>query len=163
MEEEASLTWDPRALGPSWRRTAVAEGLSAIPRTWEAGYDEAAAKQLDQALSRALDALADDGRRDPSESGLDAIVELRYVPALMVRQRGDYRYGSSNMAEFLGKSELDLIPIICSALAANGPWQVLDGHHRLRAYIQAKRAALAFCIKLVPGTGLISLRWPRSS
>lgn len=130
-----------------------------MPRTWRPEHDLDARKMVDDALSRALDALTSEGRLSLSECLRDVHLELRHVPPGEIGERGDRRYSSDGLAEFLRKNPtLDLVPIIIGR--GRGSPIVLDGHHRLRAYRATGRPALSLVLNIRPGHGHITFPDP---
>lgn len=139
-------SWDLNEIGASWREVVTNGIWESIPRTWDPAYDMDARHQLDQLLSRVLDAMTRNGSRKLSDSKISASIELSRLDPATVEGRGDYRYGPERMAQYLKRSDLDLIPIVCSRTSAG--YRVLDGHHRLRASALAGKPVLAFVATL---------------
>lgn len=139
--------WSLCELGASWRDTVREAFIGEMPVTWDPGYTTFAVEQLDQALSRVLTGLTGNGTTSLAESKLSATVRLTHVKTSLVEGRGDFRYRSDNLAEFLRRNPTkDLIPIVCSRTTRG--YRVLDGHHRVRAYEASKRDVLALVITI---------------
>lgn len=150
------MIWSPKEIGPDWRRTVADEIWSRIPKTWMRQYDPDARSALDQMLSRIMDGMTSNGDRPISVCGKDGLVSLARISPDDLSERGDRRYGSTGLAEFLRRNPtLDLVPMVCG-VSRGHPW-VLDGHHRMRAYAIAGRQALTFISTVVPGSGSIRL------
>lgn len=147
--------WEVASLGPDWRRLVGDEVWKILPRTWLPRYDVDARDQLDQLLSRSLDAMTAGGRLSLAECGRDAVIGLRRIPVEELEDRGDLRYGSENLAEFMRRTGRDLVPIVIGRKGGS-PW-VMDGHHRMRAYALVGRPALALTTHLCLGSGAIRL------
>lgn len=141
-------------LGASWRDTLLEELWDKCPRWWDRVYDQDARFMLDQALSRMLDAMTEGGRVPLSTARFDGEVRIQRVPPERVEERGDFRYKSDHLAEWLRQNpDGDLVPLVCSRTREG--YRVLDGHHRLRAYRMTGRNPLAAVVIVRPGTGLI--------
>ncbi len=126
-----------------------------LVRTWLPRYDVDAREQLDQLLSRALDGMTNGGRFSLADCRRDAVIALRWIPVEILEDRGDLRYGSENLAEFLRRTGKDLTPIVVGH-KGGAPW-VLDGHHRMRACALVGRPVLAFTVHVCLGSGAIRL------
>lgn len=145
-------------LGASWRETLIAEIWQRTERAWDPAYDSDARDSIDQALSRACSAMTEEGRVPLANSRFDSSVRIRSILPANVIGRGDFRYKSDRLTEYLRSNpDKDLVPIVCSR--TRDGYRVLDGHHRLRAYaaVSAIRMALAVVITVTPGTGLIDV------
>lgn len=148
--------WRLADVGTDWRRTVGDAIFDSLARTWLPEYDADARRSLGQLLSRTETAMTGFGVRTLLGCDRDAVVSLEYIEPLLIRERGDRRYGSAVMAQFLRDNPtLDLVPIIVGSVA--GELNVLDGHHRLRAYALAGRPALAFRSRVTRGYAVVRL------
>jgi len=86
------------------------------------------------------------------ESGLDIQLTLCFMRNIdKMHLRGDYRYPSTKIAKFLVNNPNKNTPPIQLGKYGNG-FNLLDGHHRWRGYLEAKRIPLVLIIDLVPTT-----------
>jgi hypothetical protein len=155
------MIWSPTELSSEWRRVIGEEVWRSIQRTWLPEYDREARDALDQTLSRVMTAMTRNGETSMADSGRDGLISLTHLDPATLRDRGDRRYGSANLANFLSKNpKLDLVPMVCAVIGPGKIW-VQDGHHRMRAYRSVGRKALTFLSVTVPGSGLIRLALPR--
>lgn len=125
---------------------------NSVSKTWDRAYDRDAQFMIDQSLSRVLDVLTENGRVTLQDSKIDVTVTVERIDAAKVIERGDLRYRSDNLAEFLRKNpSYDLVPIVCAKTSSG--YRVMDGHHRLRAYRLAGRDPLSIVIHARRGRG----------
>lgn len=156
------MIWSVREFGAGWRRSIGDRVWDALPRTWLPEYDRDARDQLNQLLSRVMDAMTVNGTREVAACNKDGLISLTKIDPASLSERGDRRYGSNNLAFFLRQNpSLDLVPMVCGV--SQGHPLVLDGHHRMRAYEAAGRQALTFISTVVPGSGMIRLVLPAST
>lgn len=108
---------------------------------------------IDQALSRLVTAMTRDGTIPLSGAIYDGTISIGPIRVDLVKGRGDFRYRSDNLAAYLRKNpDRELVPIVCSQ--RRGGYLVLDGHHRLRAYLAADRPEIpAVVVSIAPGSG----------
>lgn len=101
-----------------------------------------------------MDAMTKGGSLPISKCGKDGVVTLDLVQPDLLVGRGDRRYGSEGMADFLRRHpKNDLVPMVCGRKA--GSVLVLDGHHRMRAYQSVGRPGLALIGEIRSGSGSI--------
>ena len=68
----------------------------------------------------------------------------RLDPKKISMPRGDRRYDSDQLARDMDGGKRDLVPVEVGSKGPNGPYHVLDGHHRVRAAIMAGVPVFAF-------------------
>lgn len=70
-----------------------------------------------------------------------AYLKFDFIDPNIIHMRGDFRYGSGEMAEKI-MNGFDLVPIQVGKI--NNNYFVLNGHHRIRAYKEANKNIPAF-------------------
>lgn len=79
--------------------------------------------------------------------GSSVLLTLSYREPKNVVLRGDYRYDSTALTQYLiNHPDKELLPILVGKTAAGE--HLLDGHHRWRAYLEAKRKPLCLTIEV---------------
>ena len=143
-------------LGASWRMTLLERLWAKCPFLWEAAYNHDARFMLDQALSRMLTAMTEDGRASVANLRYDGEVRIQRVPVDRIEGRGDFRYRSDNLVSWMrANPDMDLVPIVC--VRTRMGYRVMDGHHRVRAYEAVGRMPLAAVVIVRPGSGLVTV------
>ncbi len=120
---------------------------------WEQKYRGEWITYLNNSIMRAKETIREHGRiRD---AGFDVQITLCHLSETDVRRvalRGDHRYSSEEMAEFLRDNpKKDLLPIQVGKL--HGSLNLLDGHHRWRAYLLADRPPLVLLTEVIKNIG----------
>ena len=126
--------------------------FKSMPRTWDPEYDSDVRQAFDTQIQRLIESMREDDSQKLRDIEKDGYLKLMRLPFDEVKQRGDYRYDSSDLAAVIEEGS-DLVPISVGARGEDGPYWVLDGHHRLRAYDMAGKPALAFVAWTGPKEG----------
>jgi hypothetical protein len=123
-----------------------------MDRTWDAAYDDDVRQALSTQIQRLIESMREGDDQRLRDIKKDGHLKLMRLPFEDVNQRGDYRYDSSELAAVI-EAGADLVPISVGAKGEDGPYWVLDGHHRLRAYGMVGEPALAFVAWVEPMVG----------
>jgi hypothetical protein len=122
-------------------------------KLWETQHKSEVISILSNSIRRGRESIKEE-HETIRASGLDIKLILRFMADNdKVHLRGDYRYPSTKIAEFLKLNPTKNTPPI--QLGGNGTrgFNLLDGHHRWRGYLEAKRKPLALITELVPRKG----------
>jgi hypothetical protein len=137
--------WLNRNPNRSWLnhvKNTVWSQLPAPAKTWDSKYDVDARASLSSIIQRLVEDLTG-GDLLLEEATKAAFIEFRYVNPKELIHRGDTVYSSEKMADVV-RSGKDLAPIQAGANRPRGKVWVLDGHHRMRAYILAGKSMPAW-------------------
>lgn len=102
---------------------------SSFPILWDKKYQEEFITSIRILIQRAKE----------SNKNSDIILTLKRAEPDTVHLRGDYRYPSDDLAEYI-KQGKDLLPSIVGKTSSGS--HLLDGHHRWRAYLLAGKKPL---------------------
>ena len=112
---------------------------------WAAGRDADVRAILQQSVQRTIETMMEESEpsdgdrvRLPDITCCGHIRACRLDPEKIAMPRGDRRYDSSKLANDMDGGKIDLVPIEVGASGPNGPYHILDGHHRVRGAIMAK-------------------------
>jgi len=112
---------------------------------WESSRDKDVKAVLQQSVQRTIETMVD--KSEPGESGRVRVTDIkccghiracRLDPGEIRMPRGDYRYDSGKLAKDMNGGKVDMVPVEVGAGGPQGPYHVLDGHHRVRGAIIAK-------------------------
>lgn len=138
---DADEHWPTRITDAFWKDIPKNE------QTWDRKYDTESRRELSSMVQRLFESMLYDSEnfeyRKIKDVDTHGHLRLTRVPYDKLVSRGDLRYGSGDLAEVV-KSGKDLVPIAIGADSEKGPFRILDGHHRSRAYALANRPVLGF-------------------
>lgn len=110
-------------------------------KTWDMSFDQDAMMSISGMVRRLLEEVTENGNVKLRDTKKSAVLEFLYLEPKNIIQRGDLRYGSGELANII-KSGKDLAPIECGKVGNS--IHVLNGHHRIRAYIITNEKIPAF-------------------
>ena len=135
-----------------WLHDFGERAFGSIPssmKRWDRSRDGEALGSLRDVIGRVVEELRKGGKKVAQMTGR-GMIEYRYVKPDELEQRGDFRYGSQDLAKTI-QSGKDLVPIVAGSSDGGKHVRVLDGHHRMRAYQIAGRPMPAFIGWVEPG------------
>lgn len=106
-------------------------GVKFFPVLWESHYEKEFRSYLYGAIQRGIEEIKKHG--SIRKAGYDVVITMQRIPSAHLR--GDTRYSSQKLANFLLTTKYDLVPIIIGRSGYG--LHLLDGHHRWRAYTMA--------------------------
>lgn len=121
--------------------------IECFPVTWDRRFNDDFRDAVRVSIQRGMEEIRKSHKK-LSEAGLDITFTLKHISTSNVHLRGDYRYPSDEMADWLERTNLDLVPILVGKSKAG--MHLLDGHHRWRAYVQAHKKPLVLIIEIKP-------------
>lgn len=125
----------------------IQEVINFFPKLWAAQYQEEFSSYVKGAIQRGKEQIKKDFGK-LSEAKHDVVLTLKRTTAEKVYLRGDNRYPSDPMSQYLLTTKYDLVPPIVGASGMGN--HLLDGHHRWRAYLLAGIDPLILEIKIEP-------------
>ena len=102
-----------------------------LPGGWPSRFARDAEEMCRQAVSRLVSAATRNGILPVR--GRVGRVTVEWISTRIVECRGERRYGSGALEDALRAGQ-NLVPVVCG-LRPDGTRYLLDGNHRLRAYI----------------------------
>lgn len=118
--------------------------IASFPVLWDPRYQSDFRDAVRTAIERGREEIKR-RHKNVKDAGYDVILTLER-PRAGVHLRGDYRYSSEKMAEFLATTDYDLVPILVGKTEQGQ--HLLDGHHRWRAYEAAGFKPLVLSIQI---------------
>lgn len=122
--------------------------INFFPQLWAPEYQSEFSSYVRGAYQRGEEQIVNQFGR-LRQAKYDVIVTLKRVNnPNSVYLRGDYRYPSDPMSQYLLSTQYDLVPPVVGSTGMGN--HLLDGHHRWRAYLLAGLAPLILEVKIEP-------------